>query len=197
MTPTPYADQARPDTGFTNGELALALALAAQLMLFGSLIASYVLLQVGAAPGVWPAVGHRGAHPLAPAAPAALTLSLVTASMATRRPRGPSSFSGWRWATLVLGIVALGALALDWRFKWGAGHRPATSTYDACYFVLSGLVALELLVGVAALARIGRRGEPVGAESIAARRREGGLAPVYWLFVAVTGGIAFAVLYHL
>ena len=74
---TPFDREPRPDTGLTNGQLGLALGIAAQLMLLGALVASYVLLEVGAAPGAWPAVGQRGAHPLMPWVQAVLPVSLA------------------------------------------------------------------------------------------------------------------------
>ena len=49
----PYTVKARPDTGLYNGKLGLWLFLASEVMLFGALFSSYVLLRVGAADGTW------------------------------------------------------------------------------------------------------------------------------------------------
>jgi len=43
----PYTVEARPDTGLTNGKLGIWLFLASEVMLFGALFASYVMLRVG------------------------------------------------------------------------------------------------------------------------------------------------------
>src|SRR5262249_30796606 len=48
----PYTVEARPDTGLTNGKLGIWLFLASEVMLFGALFASYVMLRVGNAH--WP-----------------------------------------------------------------------------------------------------------------------------------------------
>jgi cytochrome c oxidase subunit 3 len=50
----PYAVQARPDTGLYNAKVGIWLFLASEVMLFGALFSSYILLRVGADPGAWP-----------------------------------------------------------------------------------------------------------------------------------------------
>ena len=48
----PYTVAAREDTGLNNGKIGIWLFLASEVMLFGALFASYILLRVGAP--VWP-----------------------------------------------------------------------------------------------------------------------------------------------
>jgi len=50
----PYTSAPRPDTGIYNAKLGIWLFLASEVMLFGALFSSYVLLRTGAAPGDWP-----------------------------------------------------------------------------------------------------------------------------------------------
>src|SRR5512140_2418806 len=50
----PYTIDARPDTGLYNAKVGIWLFLASEVMLFGALFSSYILLRVGAAPGSWP-----------------------------------------------------------------------------------------------------------------------------------------------
>src|SRR6185436_9212737 len=50
----PYTAKARPDTGLYNAKLGIWLFLASEVMLFGALFSSYILLRVGADPGAWP-----------------------------------------------------------------------------------------------------------------------------------------------
>jgi cytochrome c oxidase subunit 3 len=50
----PYTVESRPDTGLYNAKLGIWLFLASEVMLFGGLFSAYVLLRVGAAPGMWP-----------------------------------------------------------------------------------------------------------------------------------------------
>ena len=64
----PYTVEARPDTGLPNGKLGIWLFLASEVMLFGALFSTYILLRVGAAE--WPqrraqraARHHQHHHP--------------------------------------------------------------------------------------------------------------------------------------
>jgi cytochrome c oxidase subunit 3 len=50
----PYTVQPRPDTGLYNAKVGIWLFLASEVMLFGALFSSYILLRVGAAEGFWP-----------------------------------------------------------------------------------------------------------------------------------------------
>ena len=50
----PYAVKARPDTGLYNAKVGIWLFLASEVMLFGALFSSYILLRVNAEPGTWP-----------------------------------------------------------------------------------------------------------------------------------------------
>ena len=50
----PYTVKPRPDTGLYNAKVGIWLFLASEVMLFGALFSSYILLRVGAAAGTWP-----------------------------------------------------------------------------------------------------------------------------------------------
>lgn len=50
----PYTSKARPDTGLYNAKLGIWLFLASEVMLFGALFSSYILLRVNALEGTWP-----------------------------------------------------------------------------------------------------------------------------------------------
>jgi len=50
----PYTVHAREDTGLYNAKVGIWLFLASEVMLFGALFSSYILLRVGAAEGTWP-----------------------------------------------------------------------------------------------------------------------------------------------
>src|SRR4030067_1642718 len=48
----PYTVEVRRDTGLTNGKIGIWLFLASEVMLFGALFASYILIRTGAT--TWP-----------------------------------------------------------------------------------------------------------------------------------------------
>jgi len=50
----PYTTQPREDTGLYNAKVGIWLFLASEVMLFGALFSSYILLRVGAPAGFWP-----------------------------------------------------------------------------------------------------------------------------------------------
>lgn len=50
----PYTVAPRQDTGLFNAKVGIWLFLASEVMLFGALFSSYILLRVGAEPGAWP-----------------------------------------------------------------------------------------------------------------------------------------------
>src|SRR5579871_687375 len=50
----PYTTEPREDTGLFNAKVGIWLFLASEVMLFGALFSSYILLRVGAEPGKWP-----------------------------------------------------------------------------------------------------------------------------------------------
>jgi cytochrome c oxidase subunit 3 len=50
----PYTVQTRPDTGLYNAKVGIWLFLGSEVMLFGALFSSYILLRIGAPEGFWP-----------------------------------------------------------------------------------------------------------------------------------------------
>ncbi len=75
-----YIDEPHPVTGVTNGKFGLWLFLASEVMLFGALFSSYILLRVGAKS--WPDGWERLNVPLATANTVVLITSSVTMVMA-------------------------------------------------------------------------------------------------------------------
>src|SRR2546427_12058207 len=85
----PYVVKLREDTNLYNAKVGIWLFLASEVMLFGALFSSYILLRVGAPPGTWP----RGLLniPLGTFNTTVLTTSSITALMA--------------WASLKMGYL--------------------------------------------------------------------------------------------
>jgi cytochrome c oxidase subunit 3 len=54
MEALPYTVHPREDTGLYNAKVGIWLFLASEVMLFGALFSSYILLRVGASEGTWP-----------------------------------------------------------------------------------------------------------------------------------------------
>ena len=103
----PYTDEVRPDTGLTNGKLGIWLFLASEVMLFGALFATYIMMRMGAEP--WPQGASILNVPLATFNTVVLISSSVTMVMAwaslMRRRFG--TFQIYMFATVGLGVVFL------------------------------------------------------------------------------------------
>ena len=57
----PYTVEVRHDTGLNNGKIRIWLFLASEVMLFGALFASYILIRTGSP--AWPARRHHHGRP--------------------------------------------------------------------------------------------------------------------------------------
>src|SRR5215217_4333063 len=103
----PYTVEVRRDTGLTNGKIGIWLFLASEVMLFGALFASYILIRSGAQ--TWP----RGATilnvPMATFNTIVLITSSITMVMAwASLMRGRfTTFRIYLAATILLGGVFL------------------------------------------------------------------------------------------
>lgn len=86
----PYTTKPRPDTGLYNAKVGIWLFLASEVMLFGALFSSYILLRVGADPKLaWPMLGAWPHHkdgllnvPMGAINTAVLIVSSITVLMA-------------------------------------------------------------------------------------------------------------------
>jgi cytochrome c oxidase subunit 3 len=145
----PYTVATRPDTGLTNGKIGIWLFLASEVMLFGSLFASYVMLRVGATD--WP----RGATylnvPLATLNTVILISSSVTmvlawASLAKGSLKHFRLFMG---ITILCGLAFLVVKFFEYDTKFHHGYFPSTNTFLAMYFTLTGLHGLHVVAGMA------------------------------------------------
>ncbi|HTJ00995.1 MAG TPA: cytochrome c oxidase subunit 3 [Dongiaceae bacterium] len=114
----PYTIEARPDTGTYNAKIGMWLFLASEVMLFGGLFSSYILLRVGAPPGTWP---HGWLNvPLGTINTCLLSLSAITTLMAwvACKTRNLARFKLFHGLTLLLAIVFLGIKSYEYRDKF-------------------------------------------------------------------------------
>ena len=145
----PYTVEARPDTGLTNGKLGIWLFLASEVMLFGALFASYVMLRVGNEH--WPPGATYLNIPLATLNTVILISSSVTmvlawASIAKHDFKKFRLFMG---ITILCGFGFLGIKYIEYSTKFHHGYFPSTNTFLAIYFTLTGLHGLHVIGGMA------------------------------------------------
>ena len=145
----PYTVHVRPDTGLTNGKIGIWLFLASEVMLFGALFASYILIRSGSPE--WPKGAHYLNIPLATLNTIVLITSSITMVMAwasLMRNRF-STFRMYMAATVLLGAVFLVVKYFEYTAKFHHGYFPNTNNFLGIYFTLTGLHMLHVIGGMA------------------------------------------------
>jgi len=145
----PYTVAARPDTGLNNGKIGIWLFLASEVMLFGALFASYVMLRVGAAE--WPAGATYLNVPLATLNTVVLISSSVTMVLAwASLVKGQfGRFRLFLGVTILCGLAFLVVKYVEYSTKFHHELFPSTNTFLAIYFTLTGLHGLHVIAGMA------------------------------------------------
>ena len=155
----PYRVEPHPLTGVTSGKLGIWLFLASEVMLFGALFSSYVLLRVGAAEGTWPTGVEAGLNvPIGTFNTLVLITSSITMVMswASLKMGNPGAFKRYMGATIALGLLFLVVKGFEYNGKFHHGIFPATgwpgasdpSTFYGFYFTITGLHALHVFLGI-------------------------------------------------
>lgn len=137
-------------TGVTNAKLGTWCFLASEVMLFGGLFSSYILLRTGAPS--WPHGWELLNVPLATLNTLILITSSVTMVMswASLAMKDFSKYRLHMGLTILLGLAFLGVKAFEYGHKFQHHHFPSTDVFYATYFTLTGLHGLHVLCGVVA-----------------------------------------------
>ena len=207
----PYTSEARPDTGLNNPKLGIWLFLASEVMLFGSLFSSYVLLRSGAP--TWPVQHEVLSVPLAALNTVVLIASSVTMVMAWASlaphtaavTRGDNVAEGnalkryrlFMGLTLLGGAIFLVVKAIEYGDKFSHHLYPATNNFLGLYFTLTGLHALHVIVGMIVNAYLWGPGTRMWRSQPERFANRIEVAGIYWHFVDVVWIFLFPVLYLL
>ena len=144
----PYTVDERPDTGLYNAKFGLWLFLASEVMLFGSLISSYIILRTGAAS--WPVGSTVLNVPMATINTMILIASSITVvfAWAALKENNFKKFRSFMLLTILAGIVFLCLKGVEYSAKFHHGLFPSTNTFLAIYFTITGAHALHLVGGI-------------------------------------------------
>jgi len=193
----PYADAARPDTGLTNGKMGTWLFLASEVMLFGALFATYIILRTGSTD--WPDGRTFLSVPLAFTNTLVLIASSVTMVMAwasLMRNRF-SMFRVYMGLTILGGVFFLIIKYFEYSAKFHHDYFPSTNNFLAIYFTLTGLHALHVVGGMAVNAYMWGPGSKLWKSNPMWFTHRVENAGLFWHFVDLVWIFLFPILYLL
>jgi cytochrome c oxidase subunit 3 len=193
----PYTTETRPDTGLTNPKLGIWLFLASEVMLFGSLFSSYVLLRTGAES--WPDQSSILSVPLASLNTLILIASSVTIVLAWAALKGGNlaRYRLFMGLTILGGALFLVVKSFEYGEKFSHGLFPAENNFIGLYYTMTGLHALHVIGGMIVNAYLLGPGTKMWAYDRERFTNRIEVAGLYWHFVDVVWIFLFPVLYLL
>ncbi|HZV12557.1 MAG TPA: cytochrome c oxidase subunit 3 [Candidatus Kapabacteria bacterium] len=193
----PYNVEARPDTGLYNAKLGIWLFLASEVMLFGALFTSYILIRV-AAPE-WPHGYTLLNVPMGMTNTIILIGSSVTMVMswASLMMKNFEKFKLYYGATILLAFAFLVIKGFEYAAKFSAGHYPSTDPFFETYFTLTGLHAVHVIAGVIVNIYLWGPGSKMWKTDPERFTHRIEVAGLYWHFVDLVWIFLFPTLYLL
>ncbi len=191
----PYTVQPRSDTGLYNAKLGIWLFLASEVMLFGALFSSYILLRTGAA--TWPRGWEFLNVPLATVNTFILIGSSVTVVLAWANFR----LGNFKWGRIFISLTVLCALlflmnkGFEYHHEFVEHRMPSSSNFMALYFTLTGLHALHVIGGVIVFLYLLMPGAKMWKTAPARYTNRIEVAGLYWHFVDLVWIFLFPALY--
>jgi heme/copper-type cytochrome/quinol oxidase subunit 3 len=184
----------RTSTDIPSGKLGIWVFLASEVMLFGALISSYVVLALGSPNFGRPAAELLG-KPLATVNTFVLITSSVTMVMALSNiQRGNvKGLLGWLGITSLLGLTFLGIKGFEYHHKISEGITITSTLFGSFYYTLTGLHALHMLGGLGFNTYIAIRA--LQGRYSADRHERVEYAALYWHFVDLVWVILFPLFY--
>ncbi len=197
MEGIPYTVERHPETGVFNAKLGVWLFLASEVMLFGALFSTYILLRVGALE--WPHGSSILNVPIGTFNTMVLITSSVTVVMAwaSLKMKNLNKYKLFMGLTILLALTFLVVKAFEYGAKFEHHNFPSKSTFLAIYFTLTGLHGLHVLGGIVVNSYFwgpGARMWQTDPERFTNRIEVAGL---YWHFVDLVWIFLFPVLYLL
>lgn len=193
----PYLVEKHPDTGVNNSKLGIWLFLASEIMLFGALFSSYILLRVGSPS--WPHGYQYLNIPLATLNTVILISSSVTVVMAwaSLKMKNFPKYKLYIGLTLLCAFGFLVVKYFEYSAKFAHGYLPSTNTFLAIYFTLTGLHGLHVLGGIVVMGYFWGPGSKMWKTNPEQFTNRIEVAGLYWHFVDLVWIFLFPVLYLL
>ena len=193
----PYTVEPRPDTGLTSGKIGIWLFLASEVMLFGALFSTLILLRTSAPE--WPH-GYKLLNvPLATVNTFVLIASSVTVVLAWAYLRLGELTKAKIYLTLTL-LCGLGFMVIktiEYTAKFSHHIGPHTNNFYATYFVMTGLHGLHVVGGMVVFAYLLLTANKWYAEKRDQFTNRVEVTGLYWHFVDLVWIFLFPTLYLL
>jgi heme/copper-type cytochrome/quinol oxidase subunit 3 len=185
-----------------NGKLGTWLFLASEVMLFGALFSTYVLLRVTAPAGSWP-VGTHETH-LNVWIGMLNTFILITSSVTMVMSWAELKMGNFAKGRMYLGATGLLAaaflvikLVFEYRVKIGHDLLPKTNNFYAVYYTMTGLHGLHVLGGIIVIAYFYGPGARLWRSNPDYYTNRVECTGLYWHFVDLVWIFLFPLLYLL
>jgi heme/copper-type cytochrome/quinol oxidase subunit 3 len=191
----PYTVEERPDSGLTNGKFGIWLFLASEVMLFGALFSTYIILRQGSVE--WP---HGELN---------IWLGMINTFILI----GSSVTMVLSWANLKMGNFSRGRMLLmvtfvlagvflvnkyfEYSDHFARGEGPWHSTFLAIYFTLTGLHGLHIIGGMVVMLYLAGPGAKMWGRNPAQYTGRIEYTGLYWHFVDLVWIFLFPILYLL
>ena len=193
----PYVYEPHPVTGVTNAKLGIWIFLASEVMLFGALFSTLIVLRMGV--DSWPAGSEFLNIPLATLNTMALITSSVTMVMswAALKMNDFGKFRIYMGITLLLSFVFLIVKYFEYSAKFHHGYLPSTNNFLAIYFTMTGLHVLHVLGGIIVNGYLMFPGSKMWKTNPVQFTGRVEVAGLYWHFVDLVWIFLFPTLYLL
>lgn len=194
----PFTVHSRPDTGVYNGKLGIWLFLASEVMLFGALFSTLILLRTSAP--VWPHGWEAGLNvPLATLNTFVLIGSSVTVILAWANLRLGELKKAkiFLLLTLLCGFGFMIIKTIEYTTKFSHHLYPSTNNFFATYFVMTGLHGLHVVGGMVVFAYLLLTADKWYAEKRDQFTNRVEVTGLYWHFVDLVWIFLFPILYLL
>ncbi len=193
----PYTVEERPDTGLYNAKFGVWLFLASEVMLFGALFSSLILLRTGAES--WPNAQEILNVPLATLNTMVLIASSVTMvlSWAALKMNNFGRFRLWMGLTILCALGFMVIKAIEYSSKFSHHLYPSTDNFMAIYFTMTGLHALHVVGGLIVNGYLWGPGAKMWKSDPERFTNRVEVAGLYWHFVDLVWIFLFPTLYLL
>ena len=179
----------RSATGIPTGRLAVWWLIASEIVIFGGLLASYIMHRLG-----HPEFGNYAAHTNVVAGGFNTFVLLTSSLTAVLGHKAAEEGDGKKaakmlWFTVLGGLVFVCVKAFEWTAEIQAGYTITTNAFWAFYYTAAGLHATHVIAGV--LCMIWVAGDAKKNREL--QRVE--LVGLYWHFVDIIWIFLFPLLY--